>query len=63
MVLSRIPNSGASMSERWNVAPVPIMGTVGMILRAAYSAEKIAIAAIALVFRFRLSEVAHVFHR
>jgi hypothetical protein len=30
------------MSERWKVAPVPIMGTVGMILRAAYRAEKMA---------------------
>jgi hypothetical protein len=29
------------------------MGTVGMILRAAYNAEKIAIAAIALVLRLR----------
>ena len=31
----RIPKRGANMSERWNVAPVPIMGTVGMILKAA----------------------------
>ena len=49
----RMPNSGARMSDKWNVAPVPIIGTVGMILRAAYNPEKIAIAAIAFVFRFR----------
>jgi len=49
----RMPKSGARMSDKWKVAPVPIMGTVGMILRAAYNAEKIAMAAIALVFRLR----------
>ena len=51
---SRIPKRGARMSDKWKVAPVPIMGTVGMILRAAYSAAKMAIKAIALVFRLRL---------
>ena len=49
----RMPNNGARMSDKWNVAPVPIMGTVGIILRAAYNAEKIAMAAIALVFLLR----------
>ena len=49
----RMPNSGARMSDKWNVAPVPIMGTVGMILKAAYNAEKITMAAIALVFRLK----------
>jgi hypothetical protein len=49
-----IPYRGARMSDKWKVAPVPIMGTVGMILSAAYSAAKIAIMAIVFVLRLRL---------
>jgi hypothetical protein len=42
------------MSDKWKVVPVPIIGTVGTSLNAAYNAEKIAMAAIALVFRLML---------
>ncbi len=40
------------MSERWKVAPVPIIGIVGMILRAVYNAEKTIIEEITLVLLF-----------
>ena len=47
----RIVEQGCRISGKWLLCP--IMGTVGMILKAAYNAEKIAIAAIAFVFRLR----------